>query len=731
MGAFGAQYVAHSVRSGVLSDLQRLQREARRYEALTAAEGTIVWVIDADLRPTGRNEAWERYSGQSFDDYTHRGWISAIHPDDLDHFRTVAAEAMATGSPLSVEFRFRRADGIYRRNLIRAIPILEDGTIVEWIGTATDVEEARQTADDQRELRARLLALTDGAEALLSTRDLDTARSGVIDLAQRVFEGDAYALWWLDVARREWRIVRSTGLSAEYVAQPMEGGPVKFIQPLGITDVHANDRLQSRRVAYAGEGICSMMSIPLPIDGQRRATMVIYHRFRHAATETELRVGVAFGQLAAAALWNAETYETLLQSRLAAERHASRLAFLADASARVGSLQYETTLREIAHLAVPRIADWCSVDLVQPDGSVERLVTAHGDPAKVELADRLKERYPGDPSSPIGVPNVLRTGKPEFYPDIRDEMLVGIARDPGHLAILRKLGLTSVLLAPLIARGRTMGVIAFASGSNVGPFSDDDRTVLTEVARRAALAIDNARLYRDAEVANRAKDEFLAILSHELRTPLNAIMGWSHMLRDGLPDDMSRHAIEVIGRNARSQKQLVEDLLDVARIASGHLDLDRQLVDLRDTGRTAVDSVLPAAQAREITLSLEAGSEPALVTGDPNRLQQVAANLLSNALKFTDPGGRVTVRVARRGEVVELSVSDTGIGIPHDFLPRAFDRFQQGDTSHTRPYPGLGLGLWVVKQIVEAHGGTVLAESRGASQGARITVTLPSAGPRD
>jgi PAS domain S-box-containing protein len=722
--------VAHSVRSSTSSDLQRLQREARRYEALTAAEGIIVWVIDPELRPTGRNEAWERYSGQSFDDYAQRGWISAIHPDDLDRFRTVAAAAMAAGSALSVEFRFRRADGVYRRNLIRAIPILEDGTIIEWIGTATDVEDARQTADDQRDLRARLLALTDGAEALLATRDAEHARSGVVDLARRVLEGDAYALWWLDAARREWRIVHSLGLSVEYAAQRLEGGPVKFVQPLGITDVFANDRLQARRGAYAAEGIRSMISVPLPIGEQRRATLVIYHRTRHEATETELRVGLAFGQLAAAALWNAETYETLLRSRLSAERHAARLAFLADASARLGSLEYETTLREIAQLAVPRIADLCSIDLVQPDGSVERIVTAHTDPAKVELANRLATRYPTDPLAATGVPNVLRTGKAEFYPDLPGDMLAKAAHDADHLAMLRELNLRSVLLAPLNARGRTLGVITFVSGGSDGAFSEDDRTVLTEVARRAALAIDNARLYRDAEIANRAKDEFLAILSHELRTPLNAIMGWSHMLRDGLPEDMSRHAIDVIGRNARSQKQLVEDLLDVARIASGRLDLDRVLVDLRDIGRTGVDSVLPAAQGKEITLSLEAGSETALVTGDVNRLQQVAANLLSNALKFTDPGGRVTVRVASRADVVEMSVTDTGIGIPQEFLPRAFDRFQQGDTSHTRPYPGLGLGLWVVKQIIEAHSGTVRAESRGASQGARVTVTLPSAGPR-
>jgi signal transduction histidine kinase len=255
----------------------------------------------------------------------------------------------------------------------------------------------------------------------------------------------------------------------------------------------------------------------------------------------------------------------------------------------------------------------------------------------------------------------------------------------------------------------------------------EDLAVMMEIGRRAGLAIDNARLYRDAELANLAKDEFLALLSHELRTPLNAIMGWAHMLRGGLPAEMTTHAIEVIGRNARSQKQLVEDLLDVARIAGGGLELQRSVLDLRELARVGVDSALPSAQAKGITLSLESTDDPLLVEGDPNRLQQVMANLLSNAVKFTDAGGQITMRTARTAAGVELSVQDTGAGIAADFLPSVFERFRQADTSLTRAYGGLGLGLWVVKQIADAHGARVRADSPGAGLGTTVTVTLPSA----
>lgn len=707
------------------ADPERLLRLGRRYQALADAEGSIVWVVDSAMRPTGRNEAWERYSGQTPEQYAERGWIDAIHPDDRSRFATETAEAQETGGAVALEFRIRRADGEYRRNLVRALPIREQGRVVEWIGTATDVEEARRATDEQRELRARLLALTDGAEHLLVTRDLAAAQAGIIELAQRVLPGDAHATWSLDTASREWRISQSVGLSAEYATQRLQGDTVQFTDPLALDDVSAARILEDRRTAYDAEGIKSILTIPVPVGGERRATLVVYHRTPHVTTDTELRVGVAVGHLAAAALWNAETHAALRSSMRTAERHAAQMAFLAEASARLGSLDYETTLREVARLAVPGLTDWCAVDVVQPDGAVERLITAHIDPAKVELALTLQERYPPRPDA--GVPQVLRTGEPIHYPLVTDEMLAAGARDAEHLRILRELGLHSAALVPLTARGRTLGVITFVSASAERPLTADDVTVLAEVGRRAGLAVDNARLYRDAEVANTAKDDFLALLSHELRTPLNAIMGWAHILGTGAAPELASHAIDVIARNARSQKQLVEDLLDVARIAGGRLDLRRTVVDLREVGRIGVDSALPTAHAKGITLSLEAPGEPLPVDGDPERLQQVIANLLSNAVKFTEAGGRVTVRVRRTGEGIELSVQDTGSGIAADFLPNVFDRFRQADTSLTRPYGGLGLGLWVVKQIADAHGARVKADSAGEGQGTTVIVTWPAA----
>ncbi|HJQ22421.1 MAG TPA: ATP-binding protein [Blastocatellia bacterium] len=230
----------------------------------------------------------------------------------------------------------------------------------------------------------------------------------------------------------------------------------------------------------------------------------------------------------------------------------------------------------------------------------------------------------------------------------------------------------------------------------------------------------------EAESANRLKDEFLATVSHELRTPLNAILGWASLLSRRLPDEQTtRHAAMVIERNARSQAQIIEDILDVSRIITGKLHIDAWPVELTPIIQAAIDAVSPAAAAKAIVITRALDRDAGVVFGDPNRLQQIAWNLLSNALKFTPEGGKVEVRLERAGAHVELRVSDSGIGIDPQFLPYVFDRFRQADSSTTREHGGLGLGLAIVRHLVELHGGTVAARSDGQGRGAVFIVRLP------
>ena len=290
----------------------------------------------------------------------------------------------------------------------------------------------------------------------------------------------------------------------------------------------------------------------------------------------------------------------------------------------------------------------------------------------------------------------------------------------------------SSLVAPMATMGRIVGTVEVQTYENHA-YREEHVTAMKMAANLAAVAIENMRLLQfetkareAAEEASRLKDEFLATLSHELRTPLTAILGWASMLRDTRLDEKTfKTAVEIVERNARTQQQIVDDILDVSRIITGHLRFDAEPTDLRGVVEAALDTVRHAAAAKSITLRAEFEPGVGPVVGDPRRLQQVFWNLLSNAVKFTPFGGEVRVSVGREGAHARVTVEDTGQGISPNFLPYVFDRFRQGDQSTTRVHGGLGLGLSIVRHLVELHGGSVCATSDGEGKGAAFTVELP------
>jgi signal transduction histidine kinase/ActR/RegA family two-component response regulator/PAS domain-containing protein len=399
---------------------------------------------------------------------------------------------------------------------------------------------------------------------------------------------------------------------------------------------------------------------------------------------------------------------------------------LAEASDVLGSsLDYDRTLATVARLAVPRLADWATVDMVEPNGHLKRLAVAHVDPEKVSLGYEVTKRFPIDMDAPRGLANVIRTGQSEWVPEITDDLLESSIHDPELLAIIRDLGLRSTICVPLKARGRVVGAMSLFSAESARRYTEEDVRLVEDLGRRASVAIENAILYRAADEANEAKDEFLAIVSHELRTPLNAILGWVKMLRDGLAEEKRARALETIERNARAQAQLIEDLLDVSRIVSGKLRLDVEPVDLPLVIERAVETVRPAAAAKNIDIRLVLDPKASPVLGDPERLQQVIWNLLSNAVKFSPKGRDVLVILRKRDSSVDVVIEDNGQGIEPSFLPHVFERFRQADPSTTRTKTGLGLGLAIVRNLIELHGGTVTAESEGVGRGATFCVCLP------
>lgn len=693
-------------------------------------------IVSKDLNGiiTSWNVGAERLFGYSADEAVGRSITMLIPADRIDEEQLVLGRIRRGERVEHFDTIRRRKDGRHVHVSLTISPIRDvDGRIVGASKIARNISDRVRMEEDLRASQRRLMSLASAATSLFGTNTVDGVLSAAIDLARDVFHADGYALWRVDDSGA-WRIVRSFGLSSEFVSRVVttQGGQpaparVPFSTPLVCEDVSVVPALSDARDVYAREGLVSLVVFPLAIHGERRGTMVFYSRRPCRYGDLDVEVGSAMANLAAAALTNVELFEAQRRAREAADHARQQSAFLAAAGAALdASLDYEATLATVARLAVPTIADWCVVDILNDRGAVQRLAAAHIDPDKVALAHRLHERYPEPSESRLGVREVLRTGQPIHVTRIPRDLLDGVARDEEHRRLLHELQLTSYMCVPLLSHGQPFGAISFVSAESGREYTEDDLRFARDLATRASLAVENARAYARANEASRLKDEFLAILSHEMRTPLNAVLGYARMLRLGSLDaGKTAMALEVVERNATSLKQIIEDVLDVSRIVAGRMRLSVAPVDLLHVLEEACATVMPAAQAKGVRLDSVLDPNVPPVSGDPDRLQQIFWNLLSNAIKFTPRGGRVQVRLARVNSHVEVAVSDTGQGIAPEFLPFVFERFRQADSTFAREHGGLGLGLAIARQLAELHGGSIAVESSGAGSGATFTVSLP------
>lgn len=400
-----------------------------------------------------------------------------------------------------------------------------------------------------------------------------------------------------------------------------------------------------------------------------------------------------------------------------------------------GTLHYEETLRSVVEVVMPALADFAFFDIVE-GADVRRVAAAHDDPEVDALIKQTK--WSRSARQDVNV-CALSSGSSGFHPAIDDVWRQDVAAGPEHLELLRRLQLGSMVTVPMMERGQLLGALTLCFGKSGRHHSVEDLQLAEELARRASVVVVQSRLFaeaqnaaraaaeaaRDAEEASRVKDEFLATVSHELRTPLNAILGWATLLRDRSEEPSLVRGLEVIQRNAQAQGKIIEDILDVSRIITGKLRLDPKNADLVAVVHDAVEVVRPSAAAKRITLDFGLPGEPCFLVADPERLQQVVWNILSNAVKFTDPGGRIAIVIDPEPSQLRLTVTDTGRGIDPAFVPYVFDRFKQADASSTRRVGGLGLGLAIVRHIVELHGGQVEAASEGIGKGSTFSITLP------
>jgi signal transduction histidine kinase len=641
-------------------------------------------------------------------------------------------------------------DGNPRYFLNNLIGIFENGRLVRAWGTQRDITASRMIEEErarllvaEREARAaaeRAAARTAQLQAITAAfaEAITPAQVAQVVLNQVILQLGASAggIGLLDAGRAQIDLIFTTGYSDALVQQYRSiavSTPVPYAEAIYCGQpiwIESSEQYAARypHLAEVPPLPAASSSLPLIVNRKIIGGLMIQFANERAFPPDEQAFILALAQQCAQAIDRARLYEAEQRARVEADAARRRALFLADASrALAASLDYTTTLALIARLAVPALADWCAVYILGDGGAIELLAAQHADPQHIELAYELHRRFPPRPRAPGGVMEVLRTGQPHILPEIDDAVLQAVAHAPEHLELLHAIGFASMMIVPLTARGARLGAITFISSTPERRFGPDDLALAEELGRRAAQAIDNAQLYREAQEAVRLRDIFFSVAAHELKTPLTSLLGQAQLLqrrgqREGTLNERDLRAAGVVVEQAARLNRMVTALLDISRIEQGKLSIDRAPVDVAALARQVVEEI--QQMLTQHTIDYRAPADPLLVSGDALRLEQVLQNLVGNAVKYSPEGGTVAVRVARHGSSACVSVADQGIGIPPAAIPQLFQRFYRASNVDDRKISGMGIGLYVVKEIVELHGGTVAVESE-EGRGSTFTVCLP------
>lgn len=414
-------------------------------------------------------------------------------------------------------------------------------------------------------------------------------------------------------------------------------------------------------------------------------------------------------------------------ARAAAEAAQQRFAFLAEASTRFAeSLDYEAILASVTGLVVPQLADWCVVDVLESDGSMRRLESACADAARPELAQQIQRCYPLDSRGQLGVARVVHTGRPELCPHVSEAVSTAGVGEAEQLQLLLGLGVSSLMCVPLLARGRTLGTITLMSAESGREYGADDLSLAEALARRCALAVDNAWLYRQAQQSIRVRDEFLANAAHELKTPVATIHGYVELLQQWTPEDRERRqpqALEAVGRQCERLRRLTQEMLEISRLELGNLQLNRQQFELGELAGEVLQRIRATTPRHRMLLYSETG---VVVDADRDRIEQVTGHLLHNAIKFSPNGTDIELRVSSREGEALVSVQDKGIGIPKERQSHLFERYYRAHAGTVYDTGGMGIGLHLCWELIARHGGRTWFKSE-EGRGSTFSFSIPLA----
>lgn len=658
--------------------------------------------------------------------------LRATHVAAFDSFvRTGQPRVM--GHPIRVPALTRDGSEVDIELSINAYP----GSEMLIVASMRDLGE-RVELERQLEVTRHLRAVTEMAAQLTSLLDLQRVLQTVMETLTSEFDAALARVWLYNGANNTLRLEASAGLSAR-VDEPLHTEIDVATYPFKVAEVartrkpHISRSLQGDpqidEAWVRREQIASMAAFPLLYGSQLLGVLVYFSR--RSLPDEVVEALATFAAITTTAIHDVQLFQQEQRFRLEAEEAEHRSAFLAEAgTVLASSLDYETTLGNVAQLAVASLADWCVVDEVQEGGEIRRVAIAHVDPERIAVVEEFQRRTP-EAVNNAPVLRVVASGESVLVPRIEQEQLERTARSPEHLALIRELAPLSYMCVPLIAHGRALGAISFLTGEYSGRIlGPADLALAEDLARRAAVAVENSHLYSQVQEAIQERDEFLSSVSHDLKNPLATIKARAQVLRrraEHLPEDQRERFItglESVDTTAGKMSRLINDLVDVVHLRIGRpLTLQREAVDLVQLVRQ-VASDQQSTLRREVTV--RSSAEDFSCDLDVPRIERVLVNLISNAAKYSPQGSSILVRVDRdngeSGPIAILSVTDQGIGIPAADLPRIFERFYRA--SNAGEVEGTGIGLAGSLQIVEQHGGSLEVQSE-EGKGATFTVRLP------
>jgi PAS domain S-box-containing protein len=696
----------------------------------------LVCCVDRDCRYVLVNRGYSEWFGRPQSDFIGKTVVDILGEQTFELIKPHLERAFSGETAIFDRYHQYSAGPVkYVRTTL--VPDRDPGGYVKGVVVfVEDISDRKRAEDAERELERQLTLLIEASGSLLASPGTQDVLRTILDLAKRFIEADAYSLW--RNSGETWHMAAQDGLSERYNATASGSGKILAAKlPIVTEDVETDPFLQLRREIYKAEGIRSMITVPLHIHSEVAGTLVFYYRKKHRFSNLETRVASALGNLAAAAIGSAELYEREIRMRRLAEENEQRSAFLAEAGQILSSsLDFDQTLSTLVDLSVPRFADVAAVEVLDRSGEARRVALKHCNPDKLDFVKDFRRRFP--PLADDMVQTAMRTGVSRLVEQIPDEVLVQRARSREHLEALRYFGIKSLILAPLIVNGRTFGLMTFVTAESERHYTQADLAFAEELARRAATAMDNARLFAESTEAQRALrvinaelsranedlNQFAYSASHDLQEPLRMLVIYSQLLSRRYASVLDEQANEYLGfivDGARRMEMLLSDLLGYMQVVN-MAQLPTAAIDPNPALQRVMDTL--AGSITESQANIECDALPMLAVQEFH-LIQLFQNLLSNSIKYrSERPPHVRITCSREDAFWKVCVQDNGIGVAPEYRDQVFKVFKR--LHDKEKYPGTGIGLAICQKIVERYGGKIWVEDAPV-QGLTVCILLPVA----